>query len=182
MWFLRLLLFFVLIYILNHSSPLFITSYSVGTSPSVPMNNYNVTPIGGYGSTTSSYRSNVDGAAPTSLYASAYAGGHLSSLMSASTPHQQQQQPPAPLPPMAGARSPYAPVSYKRTPNQLPVEAPGAHEPLVSRLPTYFSTIDVFLGNINMHFTTLGQSLMRLLICCKFASLDRIEKKWNQTS
>ncbi|KAL7064345.1 hypothetical protein AAHC03_05823 [Spirometra sp. Aus1] len=63
---------------------------------------------------------------------SSYTAGDPSSL---SGQPLLSHQPPAPLPPMAGARSPYAPVSgaYKRcTPSQhhLPVDAPGAYEPV----------------------------------------------------
>ena len=58
----------------------------------------------------------------------AQSGSFLSSGASTLT-----QQPPAPLPPpIASGRGPYAAVPYKQPVSQLPIDAPGAHEPTVS--------------------------------------------------
>ncbi|CAL8104744.1 unnamed protein product [Calicophoron daubneyi] len=73
---------------------------------------------------------------PVGAISSSYAAHQQSS------PYPSIQQPPAPLPPGVGARSPYTPIgnpgtgcsdlnhtSYKRNAPPHPVEAPGAYEP-----------------------------------------------------
>ncbi|KAL5109804.1 DNA-binding protein RFX5 [Taenia crassiceps] len=59
----------------------------------------------------------------------------------------QPQQPPAPI---AGGRSPYATIPYKHPTTQLPIDAPGAHEP----------TVRVHLGSVSptkhMNFFSLS--------------------------
>lgn len=99
---------------------------------------------------------------PKSQCDSAYTnlGGYHSPITNSSmypahqitSPYPRSQQPPAPLPPGVGARSPYAQVShlsaastdcsqvgFKRTVLPHPGEAPGAYEPSVC-----FTILNIF--------------------------------------